>query len=99
VLGAAAHRSPQATYLAWLDLAARFPGPRPARRLEKEAKVKLSEGAEFAAGTGVDTSSFVRLNFATNPDNLQTILARLTGRLAGSGQAAHPGVHGRLRTP
>jgi cysteine-S-conjugate beta-lyase len=65
--------TPEATYLAWLKSA------RPAERIERAAKVKLSEGAEFSHGTDVDTSSFVRLNFATSPDNLRQILTRLGG--------------------
>ncbi|MEU7474885.1 aminotransferase class I/II-fold pyridoxal phosphate-dependent enzyme [Lentzea sp. NPDC042327] len=58
------YHPPEATYLAWFEGTA-APG------------VKLSEGAEFSAGTGVDTSAFVRLNFATSPDTLAEVLRRL----------------------
>jgi cystathionine beta-lyase len=34
--------------------------------LERVARVKLSEGAEFSESTVVDTASFVRINFATD---------------------------------
>jgi cystathionine beta-lyase len=42
------------------------------------AKVVLSDGAEFCQGTEVDTSTFVRLNFATSTDNLLRILDRIS---------------------
>jgi cystathionine beta-lyase len=77
VLGAGACRPPEATYLAWLDLTNRPLGAQAAERIERAAKVKLSDGAEFSHGTDVDTSSFVRLNFATSPDNLRQILTRV----------------------
>ncbi|GAB3855236.1 hypothetical protein [Dactylosporangium cerinum] len=40
--------------------------------------MKLSPGAEFSAGTTVDTSGFVRLNFATGPAVLAEMLDRLS---------------------
>ncbi|MET7400496.1 aminotransferase class I/II-fold pyridoxal phosphate-dependent enzyme [Dactylosporangium sp. NPDC005572] len=67
---------PEATYLAWLR------SPHPAAALERTALVKLSEGAEFSAGTDVDTASFVRLNFATTPKILHDVLTRLTPWMA-----------------
>lgn len=72
------HHPPEATYLAWLDVTGRGLGPEPAARIEREAGVKLSDGAEFGEHTGIDTSSFVRLNFATSPANLRRVLDRLT---------------------
>ncbi|HTJ33277.1 MAG TPA: aminotransferase class I/II-fold pyridoxal phosphate-dependent enzyme [Dactylosporangium sp.] len=74
------HRRPEGTYLAWLG---GVPGPRPAERLERTARVRLSEGAEFSAGTDVDTDAYVRLNFATSPAVLAEILERLTPAIAG----------------
>ena len=74
---AAGYRAPEATYLAWLDCGDRF-GPDPAATLLERARVKLSGGAEFARHTDVDTSSRVRLNFATSPAVLTEILSRLT---------------------
>ena len=73
------HRPPEGTYLAWLG---GVPGPRPAERLERDARVRLSEGADFSAGTDVDTSAFVRLNFATGPAVLAEILERLVESIA-----------------
>ncbi|GAA2338488.1 aminotransferase class I/II-fold pyridoxal phosphate-dependent enzyme [Dactylosporangium salmoneum] len=74
-----AHTPPEGTYLAWLG---GVPGPLPAQRLERTARVRLSEGADFSRGTGVDTEGFVRLNFATGPAVLAEILERLTPALA-----------------
>jgi cystathionine beta-lyase len=71
------YRAPEATYLAWLDCGDRF-GPDPAAALLDRARVKLSAGAEFAQHTAIDTTSRVRLNFATSPAVLSEILTRLT---------------------
>ncbi len=71
---------PEATYLAWLGGVAHDES---AALLERTAKVKLSEGADFSAGTGVDTATFVRLNFATGPEVLRSLPNRLTPALAG----------------
>lgn len=69
---------PEATYLAWFDL----PGhPSPATHFADAARVLLSDGADFNTGPEIDTTSFVRLNFATSPDNLATILHRLAAAL------------------
>jgi cystathionine beta-lyase len=76
------HLPPEATYLSWIPM----PGNDPAAHLERVAKVKLSPGADFSAGTPVDTAGFVRLNFATGPGVLADMLDRLTG--GGSGRAA-----------
>ncbi|MGI5274587.1 MalY/PatB family protein [Nonomuraea sp. CA-218870] len=64
------YRMPQATYLAWLG----YGRPGVAERLEREAKVLLSDGAVF--GPGGET--FVRLNFATTEPVLAEILRRLS---------------------
>lgn len=68
------HRPPEATYLSWI----RWGGTDPAAHLERTAKVRLSPGADFSAGTTVDTAGFVRLNFATGADVLTELLDRLT---------------------
>ncbi|MGI5159789.1 MalY/PatB family protein [Microbispora sp. CA-102843] len=78
------HHSPQATYLSWFDFTGTpLKGGAPAERLEREARVRLSEGADFSQGTPVDTSGYARLNFATSPDVLDEILGRLTPALSG----------------
>ncbi|MFG1969354.1 MalY/PatB family protein [Nonomuraea fuscirosea] len=72
------YHSPQGTYLSWLDFTASpVGGDEPAARLERLARVKLSEGAEFSQHTTVDTAAFARLNFATSTPNLAEILDRL----------------------
>jgi cystathionine beta-lyase len=65
---------PEATYLAWLG---GLPMPQPAAWLERHARVRLSEGADFSGGTAIDTSASVRLNFATSPAVLDDALQRL----------------------
>lgn len=78
------YRSPEATYLAWFDLNGSAPaGPDPAARILRDARVFLSDGAEFSQHTAVDTGRFVRLNFATSPANLAQILDRLGSVLGG----------------
>ncbi|MDP4504106.1 MalY/PatB family protein [Nonomuraea turcica] len=74
----ARYHSPQGTYLSWLDFTASPIGTAaPAERLERLARVKLSEGAEFSQHTTVDTAAFARLNFATSTSNLTEILDRV----------------------
>src|SRR5207302_6579877 len=68
---ASRYQAPEGTYLAW------FSPPRGAAQIRQAAKVVLSDGADFSAGTDVDTGAFVRLNFATSRDLLEIILDRL----------------------
>lgn len=66
-------REPQATYLAWLDLAALRLGAQPAHALVKHAKVAFSEGTQFGpAGAG-----HVRMNLATSPQIITEAVDRL----------------------
>ncbi|MBB2745898.1 UNVERIFIED_ORG: cystathionine beta-lyase [Microbispora rosea subsp. rosea] len=77
------YHSPQATYLGWFDFTGTpLGGVDPAERLEREAGVKLAEGAEFAQETPVDTAGFARLNFATSPAVLDEILGRIRAALS-----------------
>jgi len=72
------HFPPEATYLAWLDCRALGLAVEPHRFFLEQGRVALSEGPAFgAAGEG-----FVRLNFATPPEVLGEILARMDGALA-----------------
>ncbi|MCE8022535.1 MalY/PatB family protein [Billgrantia aerodenitrificans] len=72
---------PEATYLAWLDLrhAQGLGGHQgsPQQVLLQEAKVALSDGADFG------WPGFVRLNFGTTASQLEVGLARLDGVLKG----------------
>lgn len=65
---------PQSTYLAFIDCRElNLDRPAAAHFLDK-AKIGLSEGESFAA----DYGGWIRLNFATSPEILDEILARLT---------------------
>jgi cystathionine beta-lyase len=72
------YHQPEATYLAWIDLSgAGVDQSDPSADLELRAKVRLSQGAEFSQYTEIDTTSFVRINFATSYNNLLDILGRV----------------------
>ncbi|QEA38866.1 putative C-S lyase [Pistricoccus aurantiacus] len=62
---------PESTYLAWLDLRRAGLGKNPQKILLEEARVALSDGADFG------WPGFVRLNFGTTPDQLNEALDRL----------------------
>jgi cystathionine beta-lyase len=63
------YRLPEATFLAWLDCSA-LEVPDPARFFLDRARVALSDGPPFGAGS----EQFVRLNFATSPALLTRIV-------------------------
>jgi cysteine-S-conjugate beta-lyase len=67
------YRSPEATYLAWLDLRPLGLGDDPTRRLLDEARVALSPGPDFGPGG----AGHGRLNFATTPELVEEAVARL----------------------
>ena len=64
---------PQATYLAGLDCRALPVEGDPALWLLRRARVAVSSGANFGSGG----EGFVRLNFATSPTILDTMLGRI----------------------
>ncbi len=66
------HRTPEGTYLAWLDFAAYNLSQPAADHLLERAKVALNAGPDFGGG-----ESFARLNFATTPELLTEILERI----------------------
>jgi cystathionine beta-lyase len=70
-------RSPEATYLAWLDLRGYGLGDDPAAWLLEHAKVALSPGPDF----GVHGNGFARLNFATTRAVLDEALDRIVRAL------------------
>jgi cystathionine beta-lyase len=70
------HRSPEGTYLAWLDFAALGLDRPAAAFLLEEARVALSDGAEFGG-----SATCARLNFATTPAILDAILERMARAL------------------
>lgn len=67
------HLPPQATYLAWLDMRALDLQPNPHAWLLEHARVALNDGRNF----GAEGVGHARLNFATSPALLETILGRL----------------------
>lgn len=73
----AAHRVPDAGYLAWIDLSAYGWGEDPSVKILNEAKVALNPGPTF----GPQGVGHVRLNFATGADILDEAFARI-GSLA-----------------
>ena len=68
---------PEATYLSWLDFSETTIGRDPAGIILEKGRVQLSPGEDFTQLTDLDTSSYARLNFATTPDNLDTVLSRI----------------------
>jgi cystathionine beta-lyase len=78
-LPAVGYREPEATYLAWLDLAGYDLKPSPAEFLFNVAHVRTSAGSEF----GADYGEFARLNFATSEAILEEILMRMAVAIEG----------------
>lgn len=67
--------SPEATYLAWLDMREAGLGASPQQTLLDSTRVALSDGADFGC------PGFVRLNFGTPTYLLEEALERLDARL------------------
>ena len=72
-LPGARYRSPDAGYLAWIDLSALGWGDNPARRILKEARVALHFGPAF----GEEGRGHVRLNFGTSPEIIAEAISRI----------------------
>jgi cystathionine beta-lyase len=68
------HHAPEATYLSWVGFDDTAIADGPTKAVLERGRVLLSDGADFAAGTSIDTSSFARINFATSPARLERIL-------------------------
>ena len=68
--------TPEATYLAWLDLKP-YGFDDPGRRLLKQASLALAEGTEF----GPEGAGHVRVNTATSASMLDAVVDRLVGFL------------------
>jgi cystathionine beta-lyase len=67
------HHAPEATYLAWLNCRALRLPTSPYTFLLEQARIGLNDGTEF----GPPGEGYVRLNFATAPAILDSILERL----------------------
>ncbi len=72
-------RTPEGTYLAWLDLRGSGLGDDPAAVLLDRARVALNPGRAF----GREGAGHARLNFATNPAVLTEAVERIAAVLAG----------------
>ncbi|QAY73209.1 aminotransferase class I/II-fold pyridoxal phosphate-dependent enzyme [Agromyces protaetiae] len=73
------YRLPDATYLAWLDLAALGWGDDPAAVALERARVALGHGVQFGASVG---RGHARLNFACSPEVLSEAITRLSDAAA-----------------
>lgn len=71
------HHAPEATYLSWLDFGKTTLARDPAAAILDLGRVQLSPGPDFSQHTAIDTRSFARVNFATTPELLEEILARI----------------------
>lgn len=71
-------QAPDATYLAWVDMRGAGLGNYPQKALLEDARVALSDGADFGQ------PGFVRLNFGTTATRLEEALTRIEGVLPGS---------------
>jgi len=69
----AAMTLPEATYLAWIDFSDTGLVGSPAEIFRERAKITVHDGAKFCAST----ASCVRVNFATSPDILDTVIDRM----------------------
>jgi cystathionine beta-lyase len=70
------HRTPEGTFLAWLDFADLHLGQKASEFLLEHARVGLNDGDMFGGG-----DSCARLNFATTPAILGEILERMAAAL------------------
>lgn len=70
------YASPEATYLAWLDMTA-YDIAEPSDFFLAEARVALTDGSPFGPGG----AGHVRLNFATSPEVLTEIIERMGAAL------------------
>ena len=65
--------SPQATYLAWLNFSNTNISEDPSKVILEKGRVALEPGSKF----GLQSHSFARLNFATSPELLESIVERI----------------------
>jgi len=86
---AAAHPSglrcamPEATYLSWIDFAETPIAAGPAAAILERGRVMLNAGADFSRHTSLETTTFARLNFATDDVVLGAVLAGIDWAVAG----------------
>ncbi len=71
------YRTPEATYLAWLDCRSLGLGDDPAEAFRTRGRVALSPGRRY----GAPGAGFARLNFATSPQILTEAVTRMASAL------------------
>ncbi|TPW71729.1 MalY/PatB family protein [Schumannella sp. 10F1B-5-1] len=76
ILPGAVLHSPDASYVAWIDLRGAGFGDEPAPRILTEAKVALSPGVEFSRDRR-EGAGFVRMNIACDPALIVEALTRI----------------------
>ena len=64
---------PQATYLAWLNFSNTKISQDPSKVILEKGRVALEPGSKF----GAQSNAFARLNFATSPEILESIVERI----------------------
>ena len=74
---------PEATYLAWIDFAGTAIAAGPAEAILDRGRVMLNAGPDFSRHTSVATTTFARLNFATDDVVLGAVLAGIDRAVAG----------------
>ena len=68
------YRTPDCSYLAWLDLSSLNLGANPSEMLLTQGKVALNSGITF----GPDSGQFVRFNFATSEEIMHEAVTRIS---------------------
>ena len=81
-LGGATMTLPQATYLAWIDFSPTGLTGNPSEIFRERGKIAVHDGAKFCASA----ASCVRINFATSPDILDTVIDRMANVLQEANQ-------------
>ena len=77
------HHAPEATYLSWIDFAGTPIAAGPAAAILEGGRVMLNAGADFSRHTDLATTTFARLNFATDDVVLGAVLAGIDRAVAG----------------
>ncbi|MGO2659838.1 MalY/PatB family protein [Mycetocola reblochoni] len=77
----AQYRTPEAGYLAWVDLGAERWGSDPAERILDEGRVAVGHGPTFGEGEGC-----IRLNLGCHPDTIRVVVERLASLRPGAAE-------------
>ena len=88
----AAVRRAEATYLSWIDFAGTSIAAGPAAAILERGRVMLNAGADFSRHTDLATTTFARLNFATDDVVLGRVLAGVDRAIDGAERREAGGV-------